>query len=89
MRTYTDREIDCYVATGDPLDKAGGYAIQHAGFHPVAAVDRCYANVVGLPFCGLTELLLPHWEFDMAAMPQLCLAHLGYPCPKPDPGGVR
>jgi septum formation protein len=89
MRPYTEREIDRYVATGDPLDKAGGYAIQHAGFHPVATVDRCYANVVGLPFCGLAALLRPRWELDPASMPQLCLANLGYPCPKPDPGGVR
>lgn len=86
MRPYTDLEIDRYVATGDPLDKAGSYAIQHAGFHPVEAVDRCYANVVGLPFCGLAELLRPLWDFDVTSMPALCLAELGYPCPKPDPG---
>jgi septum formation protein len=89
MRAYTDREIDRYVATSDPLDKAGGYAIQHAGFHPVKTVDRCYATVVGLPFCGLAELLRPRWTFDLASMPALCLANLGYPCPKPDPGTAR
>jgi MAF protein len=86
MRPYTDREIERYVATGDPLDKAGGYAIQHAGFHPVATVDRCYANVVGLPLCGLAALLRPWWDFDPASMPTLCLGQLGYPCPKPDTG---
>ncbi len=88
MRPYTDQEIERYVATGDPQDKAGGYAIQHAGFHPVATVDRCYANVVGLPLCGLAELLRPWWNFDLASMPTLCLGQLGYPCPKPDPGRV-
>ena len=35
MRNYNDAEIDAYVATQDPLDKAGAYAIQHASFHPV------------------------------------------------------
>lgn len=49
MRPYTDDEIDAYIATGDPFDKAGSYAIQHEGFHPVAKIDGSYSNVVGLP----------------------------------------
>ncbi len=55
MRTYTDAEMAAYVASGDPLDKAGAYAIQHPGFHPVASLRGCYANVVGLPLCHLTR----------------------------------
>jgi len=51
MRDYTDAEIDAYIATGDPMDKAGSYAIQHPTFHPVARIDGCYTNVVGLPLC--------------------------------------
>jgi len=49
MRDYSDDEIDAYIATGDPFDKAGSYAIQHEGFHPVAQIDGSYSNVVGLP----------------------------------------
>lgn len=49
MRDYTDEEIAAYVASGDPLDKAGAYAIQHPDFHPVAAIEGSYTNVVGLP----------------------------------------
>ena len=49
MRDYTDDEIEAYIATGDPFDKAGGYAIQHEGFHPVAHIEGSYSNVVGLP----------------------------------------
>lgn len=49
MRPYTDAEIAAYVATGDPLDKAGAYAIQHPDFAPVAAWEGCYASVMGLP----------------------------------------
>jgi MAF protein len=51
MRAYSDEEIQAYVATGDPLDKAGSYAIQHPGFHPVARMDGCFASVMGLPVC--------------------------------------
>lgn len=57
MRDYTDEEIAAYLATGDSFDKAGGYAIQHQGFAPVASISGCYANVVGLPLCRLVALL--------------------------------
>ena len=59
MRAYRDDEIQAYVATGNPLDKAGAYAIQFAGFQPV---DReqftdCFATVMGLPVCTLLRQL--------------------------------
>lgn len=57
MRSYAEVEIDDYVKSGDPLDKAGAYAIQHPGFHPVEGLKGCYTNVVGLPVCRLTQLL--------------------------------
>lgn len=57
MRTYTDAEMAAYIASGDPFDKAGGYAIQHAGFNPVEALHGCYPNVMGLPVCRLAKLL--------------------------------
>lgn len=56
MRDYSETEIDDYVASGDPMDKAGAYAIQNSGFNPVAQITGCYANVVGLPLCHLAEL---------------------------------
>lgn len=57
MRDYSDAEIEAYIATGDPFDKAGSYAIQHPVFKPVARLDGCYTNVVGLPMCTLQTML--------------------------------
>jgi len=59
MRAYSDDDIQAYVATGNPLDKAGAYAIQFAGFQPVdrAQFRDCFATVMGLPMCTLLGLL--------------------------------
>lgn len=57
MRPYTENEMAAYIASGDPMDKAGSYAIQNPQFKPVAQISGCYANVVGLPLCHLTRLL--------------------------------
>lgn len=74
MRDYSDVEIDAYVASGDPFDKAAGYAVQHAGFQPVARVDGCFANVMGLPLCRLYHVLARHAE-----MPTPRLECIGHP----------
>jgi septum formation protein len=49
MRTYGDAEIAAYVASGDGLDKAGGYGIQSETLRPVEAIRGCWCNVMGLP----------------------------------------
>src|SRR5690606_23084398 len=41
MRDYGDEEIEAFIASGAPFDKAGGYAIQDEAFHPVAAFEGC------------------------------------------------
>ncbi len=64
MRHYADTEIDRYVASGDPLDKAGAYAVQSREFRPVARLAGCYTNVVGLPLCAVAELLA-EWRLDV------------------------
>ena len=78
MRKYTGDEIATYVASGDPMDKAGAYAVQSPIFAPVASVDGCYLNIVGLPLCLLARLLRevgvqvrprPEW-----ALPAQCAA---------------
>lgn len=80
MRSYTDDEIEAYIATGDPFDKAGAYAIQHAGFSPVASLRGCYSNVVGLPLCHLLRALRALGIEPAAEVPQRCQQHHRYDC---------
>lgn len=53
----TQEEIDAYVATGDPLDKAGAYGIQGMGGMFVDRIEGSYSNVVGLPMAMLRQML--------------------------------
>lgn len=55
--TLQPGEIETYVASGEPFDKAGGYAIQGRAGYFIPAIEGCYFNVVGLPLARLTELL--------------------------------
>jgi len=57
MRPYSEEEIATYIASGDPMDKAGAYGIQHPEFQPTGRISGCYLNVVGLPLCILVQLL--------------------------------
>lgn len=85
MRQYSDAEIDAYVASGDPLDKAGAYGIQHPGFHPVRSMSGCYASVMGMPLCHLMRLLARLDVPVQADLPRRCQAHLNYACPVTGP----
>ncbi|MCL4393280.1 MAG: Maf family protein [Chloroflexi bacterium] len=80
MRDYGADEIDAYIATGDPFDKAAAYAIQHDRFHPVARIEGCHANVMGLPLCHL-YLALERFGVPLAEPDRACQAHLGIECP--------
>ena len=81
MRDYSDEEIQAYVQTGDPLDKAGAYAIQHSDFHPVADMVGCYASVMGLPMCHVVRMMR-HLEISPKAnVPVNCQTLLEYYCP--------
>lgn len=57
IRSLTDREIDAYIETGEPMGKAGGYAVQGIGSALVLSVEGDYFNVVGLPVGRLTAIL--------------------------------
>jgi septum formation protein len=55
--TLSDEEINAYVATGEPMDKAGAYAIQGRAATWIPRVEGCYFNVVGLPLALVSALL--------------------------------
>ena len=80
MRDYTDGEIRAYIATGDPFDKAGAYAIQHAVFHPVQNLQGCYANVMGLPVCHLVRMMAKLELQPGSSIVQACESALDRPC---------
>lgn len=81
MRAYTGAEIAAYVATGDPLDKAGAYAIQNPEFQPVSGLSGCFAGVVGLPLCHLVRSLNKVGVSVSVDIAAVCQAFHRYDCP--------
>lgn len=80
MRDYSDNEIERYIQSGDPMDKAGAYAIQHPEFKPVLALKGCYASVMGLPLCHILRAMN---QFQLTAagnVPSACQSLLKYDC---------
>jgi len=58
FKELSDEEIDWYIHTGEPFDKAGAYAIQGLGTFLVKRINGSYTNVVGLPVCEIVEFLI-------------------------------
>jgi septum formation protein len=58
FKTLDNREIEWYVVTGEPFDKAGAYAIQGIGTFLVKSINGSFTNVVGLPVCEVVEFLM-------------------------------
>jgi MAF protein len=81
MRAYTDEEIRTYVVTGDPLDKAGAYAIQSESFHPVENMSGCYASVMGFPLCHISRTLAKLDIISKSPLAEQCQSALKYRCP--------
>jgi predicted house-cleaning NTP pyrophosphatase (Maf/HAM1 superfamily) len=81
MRAYSDEEIERYIASGDPMDKAGAYGIQNPDFQPVENMAGCYASVMGLPLCSLSVLLQQAGIDPRADVARNCQATIVYQCP--------
>lgn len=81
MRNYSDGEIEAYVESGDPLDKAGAYGIQNTDFHPVEGFSGCFANVMGLPLCHLARSLRQFGLDTGVDIAAACRVNLDYDCP--------
>ena len=65
FRHLCAEEIDAYIASGEPMDKAGAYGIQELGALFVEGIRGDYFNVVGLPLCRLDKLLKEKFSFDL------------------------
>lgn len=83
MRAYSDDEIERYIQSGDPMDKAGAYGIQNPDFQPAANMEGCYASVMGLPLCSLARLLARLELPPCADVAGNCQATLAYHCRSP------
>jgi septum formation protein len=69
FRTLTESEIESYAFSGEPIGRAGGFAIQERGGLLIEEIEGSYSNVVGLPLERLTDILsrdfaMPIWNFD-------------------------
>jgi septum formation protein len=82
MRDYSKEEIEDYVATGSPMDKAGAYGIQDDDFHPVDldSMVGCFANVMGLPLCHLVRALRNMEIQTPDGVYEKCMEHTRYHC---------
>ena len=65
MREISEDEISAYIATGEPLDKAGSHGVQDLGGIFVEKINGVYYNVVGLPLESLCRILKENFGFDV------------------------
>lgn len=81
MRSRDEGAIATYVASGEPLDKAGSYALQGAGGALVERWEGCRANIVGLPLCHLQPALRRAGVVTRERAETACQRHFAFVCP--------
>ena len=65
FRDISDSEIDAYIKSAEPYDKAGAYGIQSFGALFAERIDGDFSNVIGLPICRLSKMLKEHFGFEI------------------------
>jgi nucleoside triphosphate pyrophosphatase len=81
LRELSLRHIERYVGTGEPLDKAGAYAIQGEGRRLVDSYEGCFANITGLPLCHVYFALRRVGVVAGQRPDTACQAHFAFVCP--------
>ena len=81
LRELSLRQIERYVGTGEPLDRAGAYAIQGEGGRLVESYEGCLANITGLPLCHTYFALRGAGVVPGERPEVVCQAHFGFACP--------
>ena len=81
LRELSLRQIERYVATGEPLGKAGAYAIQGEGRRAVESYDGCLANITGLPLCHVYFALRRVGVVPRERPEVVCQTHFAFVCP--------
>lgn len=81
LRDLSLRQIERYVGTGEPFDKAGGYAIQGEGRRLVDSYEGCLANITGLPLCHVYFALRGAGVVPRERPEIVCQAHFTFVCP--------
>lgn len=80
MNPLSQATIQSYIATGDPMGKAGAYAIQNTDFNLVESVEGCYTCVIGLPLCHVEKLFsFFNYSFEKNVI-ECCKSHIHYNC---------
>jgi septum formation protein len=73
FKELTEKEIEWYINSGEPFDKAGAYAIQGLGTFLVRSINGSYTNVVGLPVCEVVELLIKEGVVELGNDPGMTI----------------
>ena len=81
FRSLSMREIERYVGSGEPIDKAGAYAIQGEGRRLVASYEGCFANITGLPLCHAYHALRRVGVVPTERPERACQSHFAFSCP--------
>lgn len=84
LRTFDEEELEAYIVSEDPFDKAGAYAIQNDEFQPVRSYEGCYANVMGLPLCHLEKMLQSFGASLSGNVPVQCQKQYNFDCHIPE-----